>query len=132
MAAERRKRLLNAALDAEEFTRLGQELVRIPSLLDFARVRKSLIFRLSVAWLQDIQSCNGAVSLWGVLTRQGLQPFGGQDIEEVLQSMSSDDCLCVWDALTKHVADDFNAEHQVARPALQNSCQRARNCRFMP
>jgi len=59
MAAERRKRLLNAALDAEEFTRLGQDLVCIPSLLDFARVRKSSFFRLSVAWLQDIRSCNG-------------------------------------------------------------------------
>jgi len=63
-----------------------------------------------------------------VLTRwRGLQPFSGQDIEEVLQSMSSDDCLRVWDALTKHVADDFNAEHQVARPALQNSCHGAAN-----
>ncbi len=43
----------------------------------------------------------------------GLQPFGGQDFEEVLQSMSSDDCLRVWDALVEHVAPDFDPESQV-------------------
>lgn len=42
-----------------------------------------------------------------------VQPFGGQDIEEVLQSMSSDDCQRVWDALGEHVASDFDAESQV-------------------
>lgn len=34
----------------------------------------------------------------------------------MLQSMSSDDCQRVWDALNNHVAADFDAESQVAIP----------------
>ena len=32
----------------------------------------------------------------------------------MLQSMSSDDCLRVWDSLSHHVAPDFDAESQVS------------------
>jgi hypothetical protein len=46
------------------------------------------------------------------------KPFHAQDIHEVLESMSSDDCLRVWDALLQHVSADFDAEHQVAPTSL--------------
>ena len=53
-----------------------------------------------------------------------VQPFSGQDIEEVFQSMSSDDCLRVWDALVKHVPPDFDVESQVGMPTrfIQDVC----------
>ena len=52
-----------------------------------------------------------------------MQPFSGQDIEEVFQSMSSDDCLRVWDALEKHVPPNFDVESQVGHAnMIQDVC----------
>ena len=63
--------------------------------------------------------CHYALSVLGMLMTvylAAVQPFSGQDIEEVFQSMSSDDCIRVWDALVKHVPPDFDVESQVGMP----------------
>ena len=101
MAAERRKRLLDDASDPVAFLKLGKDLVRAPRC-PLPRVRDT----------PSGKDCAGGV----VLRSRALvwQPFGGQDFEEILQSMSSDDCLRVWDALAQHIAPDFDAESKVA------------------
>jgi hypothetical protein len=72
--------------------------------------------------------CHFALSVLGMLMTvylaAAVQPFSGQDIEEVFQSMSSDDCLRVWDALVKHVPLDFDVESQVGMPTrfIQDVC----------
>ena len=95
--AERRKRLLDDARDPVAFVKLGKDLVR-------RRARPPACLPPRPA---PLPVCRRAP-----LTA-GMQPFGGQDFEEVLQSMSSDDCLRVWDALAEHVAPDFDPESQV-------------------
>jgi hypothetical protein len=71
---------------------------------------------------------NGCLFLMFGLCGCVAQPFGGQDIEEVLQSMSSDDCLRVWDALVQHVASDFDAESQVTVAAAAGRCYENDGC----
>jgi hypothetical protein len=110
MSAERRKRLLDDARDPVAFLKLGKDLVRAPRR-PLPRVRDTPSGKDGAGWV-------ALTLVW--------QPFGGQDFEEILQSMSSDDCLRVWDALAQHIAPDFDAESKVRchmrAPAVACAC----------
>ena len=149
MAAQRRQRLLAAAGEPEAFVKLGHEMV-YPIFPPHAAVLRhgarralhALVTELAggAARLADCTPARHAVprmhagiaralicaNMWLCACAAGLvrwlQAFGGTETEEVLQSMSSDDCERVWDALVQHVAADFDAESEPMLAVVDAIC----------